>query len=194
MTLHGASQHHSLQAKFDIFEGENVVFEGLAVNINFGWPPPVQLWNQVWRKRKINFKVEVVINGRKLCKIPLAVGLWYIKVFNVIKLKARAPSRMYILYMHWFFPRCLLNMLATGSQYLVSALLSGDTRENFWIWRHHESFVLLSRWTVKKRFHNFTWLHTSLTFFRGGFNIFHQNFLQGWNKSNIITFYLYFIT
>ena len=43
VTLHGASQHHSLQAKFDIYEGENVVFEGLAVNINFGWPPPVQL-------------------------------------------------------------------------------------------------------------------------------------------------------
>ena len=117
------------------------------------------------------------------------------KVFNVIKLKARAPSRMYILYMHWFFPRCLLNMLATGSQYLVSALLSVDTRENFWIWRHHESWqedLLLSRWTVMKRFHNFTWLHTSLTFFRGGFNIFHQSFLQGWNKSNIITFF--FIT
>ena len=26
------------------------------------------------------------------------------------------------------------------------------------------------RWTVKKRFHNFTWLHTSLTFFRGELN------------------------
>ena len=39
-----------------------------------------------------------------------------------------------------------------------------------------------------KRFHNFTWLHTSLTFFRGGFNIFHQSFLQGWNKSNIFIF------
>ena len=116
------------------------------------------------------------------------------KVFNVIKLKARAPSRMY---MHWFFPRCLWNMLATGSQYLVFALLSVDTRENFWIWRHHESWQegpLLSRWTVNKRFHNFTWLHTSLTFFRGGFNIFHQRFFQGWNKSNIVTFYLYFIT
>ena len=47
VTLHGASQHHSLQAKFDIYEGENVVFEGLAVNINFDWPPPVQLWNEI---------------------------------------------------------------------------------------------------------------------------------------------------